>query len=1163
MKKLQIKSWILLLAVLLGGGSVWAEDATIASGTFDGKNETYTEGWTTTGTGKGRNDCVIIGSGENITSPAIDLSGYSKVTISIKARRYGSLSGSKATIDASIGGTSVGTTDAKSTNATTSLTDIVFTPTSSMTAATLVFTCTNANSAGSTHGAGINSITITGTPASINPDDPSVATTITIDATGITNTNLYVGTEAGSLSATVSAGETAVEGATVTWTSSKPEVATIGETTGVVTLVAAGKTTITASYAGVEGEYKSSTKTYELTVINSDPNANDGSAEKPFTVAEAIAFIETLGTATSSEDVYVSGIVSQVDSYNSNYSSITYWISDNGTTEGQMEVYSGKGLNGANFSSVNDLTVGDVVTVKGKVKMYGETPEFDKNNVLVSHVGKPAVPTFSPAAGTYTSGQSVTISAVEGATIYYTIDGTEPTTESSVYAEAIAVNATTTIKAIAVKDGKVSDVATAEFVIDLTPTIVFDGTTNPYNVSYEAGNTNVHYVASNITEAITLLICDSEGNSATYDWFNAELSGEYVAATWQANEDAENTRTAYFKLTAGSAESAIFAITQAKYVVDYAVLPFVFNGKKSDISSTTGLTQNGLGTDYNSAPYLKFDNTGDWVILKFNERPGKLSYGIEGYAGNNGLSGSKFTVQTSVDGVNYADLKTYQNAVGSYTETIDNLNENIRYIKWIYTEKVNGNVAIGDINLEKYVVPSTDPSIILSDNVINAPATGADGTITVTYNNITDVYAEVFFCDAEGVTATYDWIDAEINDENNVDYVIDANDGEARTAYMKVYALDDEANNVYSELITVTQAANVPTTNYTLATTLVPGKHYVIASGTEGKVYAMGKMKSTNREAVEVTVDNNVIALTGEEGAYEFLIQGPDKNGNYTIYDESEESTGYLYAAGGTDNNHLKVQATKDSNAEWSISIDSSDGEATIKAKMNGNSDDRNWMRFNNGNSKLFSCYKSGQEAIYLFEKVGEAAPTEETITISDVKYATYCSKNALDFEGTGVTAYVATMDGNTVKFNPVTKVPAYEGVLLKANAAGDFTIGTATSIDNEDWSNAFIGVTEQKTISETIFVLMRGDWEGGQGVGFYQTTSTFTVGAHTAYLPALAGGDGSRTFIGFDFNDATAIDGIAADTKTNGEVYNLQGQRVVKAQKGLYIMNGKKVLVK
>jgi len=77
----------------------------------------------------------------------------------------------------------------------------------------------------------------------------------------------------------------------------------------------------------------------------------------------------------------------------------------------------------------------------------------------------PAAPKFSPEAGTYTTAQTVTITAGEGATIYYTLDGSEPTTASSVYSAPISVANSTTINAIAVKDEKTSAVATAAYVI--------------------------------------------------------------------------------------------------------------------------------------------------------------------------------------------------------------------------------------------------------------------------------------------------------------------------------------------------------------------------------------------------------------------------------------------------------------------------------------------------------------------------------------------------------------------------------------------------------------------------------------------------------------------------------------------------------------------------
>ena len=140
-------------------------------------------------------------------------------------------------------------------------------------------------------------------------------------------------------------------------------------------------TIVTLTY-GVTGAEVLATKEVLVTQA-ANPNA-PGTENNPYTVAQAIEYINTLGTSTSPNEVYVSGIISKVGSYNSKYKSITYWISDDGTTSNQMEVYSGKGLNDADFASKDDLQVGDIVTVKGYVKTYSGTPEFDVNNRLVA-----------------------------------------------------------------------------------------------------------------------------------------------------------------------------------------------------------------------------------------------------------------------------------------------------------------------------------------------------------------------------------------------------------------------------------------------------------------------------------------------------------------------------------------------------------------------------------------------------------------------------------------------------------------------------------------------------------------------------------------------------------------------------------------------------------
>ena len=105
--------------------------------------------------------------------------------------------------------------------------------------------------------------------------------------------------------------------------------------------------------------------------------------DNPFTVAEAKAAIDSQSTISGA---FVTGIISQIDSFNSNYNSITYWISDDGETTGQqLEVYSGRGLNNVNFSAIDDIEEGATVIITGNLKKYNSTYEFDLNNYLVSY----------------------------------------------------------------------------------------------------------------------------------------------------------------------------------------------------------------------------------------------------------------------------------------------------------------------------------------------------------------------------------------------------------------------------------------------------------------------------------------------------------------------------------------------------------------------------------------------------------------------------------------------------------------------------------------------------------------------------------------------------------------------------------------------------------
>ena len=143
-----------------------------------------------------------------------------------------------------------------------------------------------------------------------------------------------------------------------------------------------------------------------------DPNAK-GSETNPYTVTEAIALIQA-GTIPSYE-VCVKGKITEVTFFNTTYKSLSYNLVDEGSSE-VLEVYSGKGLNGADFTAKTDLKAGQTVVVKGKLKAYEKNGsiinEIDQSSTIISIEGgsdTPDVPsegyineTFASDFGSFT-----------------------------------------------------------------------------------------------------------------------------------------------------------------------------------------------------------------------------------------------------------------------------------------------------------------------------------------------------------------------------------------------------------------------------------------------------------------------------------------------------------------------------------------------------------------------------------------------------------------------------------------------------------------------------------------------------------------------------------------------------------------------------------------
>lgn len=181
----------------------------------------------------------------------------------------------------------------------------------------------------------------------------------------------------------------------------------------------------------------------------------------------------------------------------------------------------------------------------------------------------------------------------------------------------------------------------------------------------------------------------------------------------------------------------------------------------------------------------------------------------------------------------------------------------------------------------------------------------------------------------------------------------------------------------------------------------------------------------------------------------------------------------------------------------------------------------------------------------------------------NDIYYATFSSACACEFVGAEV--FTVNVEGENIVLNEVAskQVPANTGVLVKstANAVTVTRLESAPAIEG---TNLLKPASEQMTEGFKYYKLAYDNYTEKTGLGFYwgaENGGAYTVKPGLAYLAVPEAQ--AANVKGFSFDGTqTGINGVEATT-AKGAIYNLNGQRVEKAQRGIYIQNGKKFIVK
>ena len=235
------------------------------------------------------------------------------------------------------------------------------------------------------------------------------------------------------------------------------------------------------------------------------------------------------------------------------------------------------------------------------------------------------------------------------------------------------------------------------------------------------------------------------------------------------------------------------------------------------------------------------------------------------------------------------------------------------------------------------------------------------------------------------------------------------------------------------------------------------------------------------------------------------------------------------------------------------------------------------WFDYNGQALDVFEAIAEDAVSVPATKTINGYAYTVEqqepyTLTMSQLGYATFYDADARTIPE-GLTAYTATQKSATsLTLNEITanNIPAATGVLLQGDQ-GTYYLWPRYEDNSSISGNLLKGTQQQQTIvaetgSNYYYKLANGtDGQGTGGLGWYWGAANggvFTNGANKAYLVLPQSFAGSRNFISLFGDEMTGVATVNPEPLTVNQCYNLSGQRVSNPAKGLYIVNGRKVLV-
>ena len=380
------------------------------------------------------------------------------------------------------------------------------------------------------------------------------------------------------------------------------------------------------------------------------------------------------------------------------------------------------------------------------------------------------------------------------------------------------------------------------------------------------------------------------------------------------------------------------------------------------------------------------------------------------------------------------------------------------------------------------------------------------------------------------------------------------NDGVSSLGVSKVTVVSGGTTPSTKTDVTLTYSATTASaTTASIGQTLTDAP--TLTSSVEGLTYTY---ESSNTTVAEINSEGVVTIKGAGTTIIKAIFTGDDTyNRAEASYTLTVTEATYAITILEPENGQITVSATE-ATANTTITITATPNDGYKLSAVSVKAGDTNIEVSGTGNARTFTMPAQDVTISATFDVI----PTVEAKIESSTGFATFCSSQPLDFTGiTTLEAYYAKTveDGNVYLQKVYGIVPAGTGLVIKGSTTN---IPVAESDGETIEGNLLIGVTAETEVNSTNdYVLV----EKNNAAVFVQTgVNKATIAANHAYLRVSAAQARTRT-IGIGGEGTTGIEHRFVDDNEQAEevIYNLNGQRVKNPRKGLYIINGKKVLVK